>query len=151
MQVTLNPNTPAEVRLIAAFMQDLADHLEGTSAEVIAPAVAPAPQRDTSQDDKPAKRTRKQKEEPTTPTEPETQSANTAETPAESGSKDPAPADLPENLDHDALRNLFGELTNAGKRQEGINAVTQLGYKAIKDIPEDKLADAWTAMKAVME
>lgn len=147
MQVTLNPSTPAEVRLVAAFMQDLADYMEGAAEAVIAETVAPAP----LQEDKP-KRSRKQpKEDPPAPTEQETPSATTAETPAESGSEAPAPADIPENLDHDALRVLFGELTNAGKRQEGIAAVTKLGFKSIKDIPDDKLADAWTAMKAVME
>lgn len=143
MQVTLNPSTPAEVRLVAAFMQDLADYMEGA-----AEAVAPAP---LQQEEKP-KRSRKQpKEDPPAHMEQETPSATTAETPAESGSEAPAPADIPENLDHDALRVLFGELTNAGKRQEGIAAVTNLGFKSIKDIPDDKLADAWTAMKAVME
>lgn len=151
MQVTLNPSTPAEVRLLAAFMQDLADHMENTSPVVLATA-APEPQTEVVQEEKP-KRSRKAKEEPAaaaTPTEPETQSATTAEAPTESGSSEAAPVEVPAGLDHDKLRTLFGELANAGKRQEGINAVTELGFKSIKDIPSEKLADAWKAMQAVL-
>ena len=154
MQITLNPSTPAEVRLLAAFMQGLADHLENTQQAPINVAVAPEPQPEAAPE-KP-KRSRKAKEEnDVPPTEPGTQSATTAEAPAESGSKDPAPveetsSEIPGDLDHDKLRVLFGELSNAGKRQEGINAVTNLGFKSIKDIPDEKLADAWKAMKAVL-
>ena len=152
MQITLNPSTPAEVRLLAAFMQGLADHLENTPSATT--DTTPVSEPETAPE-KP-KRSRKAKEEAEVPpTEPKTPSATSAETPAESGTKDPAPAEergteVPDGLDHDKLRVLFGELSNAGKRQEGIDAVTSLGFKSIKDIPNEKLADAWKAMKAVL-
>ena len=146
MQITLNPSTPAEVRLLAAFMQDLADHLENTQQAPVVVAATPEPE---AAPEKP-KRSRKTKEAEVPPTEPETPSVATAEAPAESGSEDPAPVEETGDLDHDKLRTLFGELANAGKRQEGIDAVTSLGFKSIKDIPNEKLADAWKAMKAVL-
>ena len=44
MQITLNPSTPAEVRLLAAFMQGLADHLENTQQAPVDVAATPEPQ-----------------------------------------------------------------------------------------------------------
>lgn len=138
MQVTLNPGNPAEVRLIAAFMQDLADLMEGTGA--IQPPVSNdvvATQSGAAEVTAP-KRTRAKKEAPAP--EPETvpvaagnESATTAETPAESGSPETA-----EPVTHDTLRLLYGQLVAANKRDAAAAAIKSFHVKAIKELkPED--------------
>ena len=102
MQVTLNPGSPAEVRLIAAFMQDLAELQElqaeswRTHAAPIdtlgAPASAPT-QAEAKEAITPAKKTRSKKTEPAVTAEAaaESGSSETAQTAGEAGNA-PAPA-----------------------------------------------------------
>jgi hypothetical protein len=124
MQVTLNPGNPAEVRLIAAFMQDLADLMEGTSP--IQPpisndvVVAPSGAAEVTA----PKRTRAKKEAPA----PAPETPEPAETPAET----------PEPVTHDTLRLLYGQLVAANKRDAAAAAIKSFHVKAIKELkPED--------------
>ncbi len=137
MQVTLNPGNPAEVRLIAAFMQDLADLMEGTPIQppISNDVVVPPPE---AAEVTAPKRTRAKKEAPAP--EPETipaatgnESVTTAETPAESGSPETA-----EPVTHDTLRLIFGQLVAANKRDAAVAAIKSFNVKAIKELaPED--------------
>ena len=179
MQVTLNPGSAAEVRLIAAFMNDYADlvDIQNTSAPAVSnDNVAPGAEQFKPVEEKPApKRTRKT-------------SAATAETPAESGSSEtaspageagnenaPAVTESAESTEaqagekktesatapasdatepdvtHDDLRKLFGELSQQGedKRKAAIAVVTGAGFKMIKEITKDKLAEVFAGMKAL--
>lgn len=173
MQVTLNADSVAETRLLAAFMHDLADLKEEQHTRIaeamnakygqveVAPAV---------EEPAPAKKSRTKKTEPvTTATEPaespattgaatvstatepaESQTtegnapASTAEPVVESGSSETA-----EVVTHDTLRAMYGQLVAAGKRDGVVAAVKSFGVNAIKDIPTDKLAAVHAAMKAV--
>lgn len=124
MQVTLNPGNPAEVRLIAAFMQDLADLMEGTSP--IQPpisndvVVAPSGAAEVTA----PKRTRAKKEAPA----PAPETPEPAETPAETA----------EPVTHDTLRLLYGQLVAANKRDAAAAAIKSFHVKAIKELkPED--------------
>lgn len=137
MQVTLNPGNPAEVRLIAAFMQDLADLMEGTPIQppisndvVVAPSGAAevtAPKRTRAKKEAPAP------EPETVPAATGNESATTAETPAESGSPETA-----EPVTHDTLRLLYGQLVAANKRDAAAAAIKSFHVKAIKELkPED--------------
>lgn len=131
MQVTLNPGNPAEVRLIAAFMQDLADLMEGASpiqppVVTTTEAVVAAP-----------KKTRAKKETPEQVVEASAEagneSATTAETQAESGSSETA-----EPVTHDTLRVLYGQLVADNKRDAAVAVIKAFKVKAIKELkPED--------------
>jgi len=143
MQVTLNPGNPAEVRLIAAFMQDLADLMEGASPiqpPVSNAFVAPGCEHfEGQQEPAPApKRTRAKKEVPAPEPEPAAagnESATTAETPAESGSPETA-----EPVTHDTLRLLYGQLVADNKRDAAAAAIKAFNVKAIKELKPEDLA-----------
>jgi hypothetical protein len=176
MQVALTPSSAAEVRLLAAFMQDLADLIEaqGSPAEVVAPFV-PVPEGNVTA---PApKRTRGKKET----------SATTAETPVESGSSEtaaPASAEAgnasapaatepaasseaqagstttdtaagqdaaaaPEKVDIDTLRKLFGELTAAGKRDDAIAVVRAYKVNGLGELKDADRPDVFAKLKAL--
>lgn len=153
MKVEYTPLTAAEKRLVAAFMNDLADlqdlQVPGTQPAVEETAVEP-----------PKKTTRRKTAEPaqtvaepeTTAAEPETtaeavtQPATTAETAVESGSSETA-----EPVTHDTIRVLYGKLVAAGKRDPAVVAVRKLGAKSIKDIPDDKLGEIHATLIEIME
>lgn len=134
MQVTLNPGNPAEVRLIAAFMQDLADLMEGTSP--IQPpisndvVVAPSGAAEVTA----PKRTRAKKEAPA----PAPETPEPAEAPAETPEPAETPAETAEPVTHDTLRLLYGQLVAANKRDAAAAAIKSFHVKAIKELkPED--------------
>lgn len=169
MQVTLNADSVAETRLLAAFMHDLADlkeeqHtrlIESLNAQRSQVEVASAP---AAEEPAPAKKSRSKKTDvapaaeansaessSASATSTETtgagegnESATTAEPVVESGSSATA-----EVVTHDTLRAMYGQLVAAGKRDGVVAAVKSFGVNAIKDIPADKLADVHAAMKAV--
>lgn len=134
MQVTLNPGNPAEVRLIAAFMQDLADLMEGTPIQppvsndvVVTPSGAAevtAPKRTRAKKEAPAP------EPETAPAATGNESATTAETPAETA----------EPVTHDTLRLLYGQLVAANKRDAAAVAIKSFHVKAIKELKPEDLA-----------
>ena len=166
MQITLNAGNPAETRLIAAFLNDLADlqalqHEKlrsaiDSAAEHTAPVLAAPTQAEATAAITPPKKTRAKKTE-TAPVEeqasaepvPEKEpapveteagngSATTAEPAAESGSSETAE---PASVDHDALRVLFGELSQINKREDAVKIVRSYGYNGIKDIAVEKLGE----------
>lgn len=191
MQVTLAPSTAAEARLLAAFINDLADLMETGLPSVISAPTLPAeiarPEPEASSGKKPRSR----------------KSATTAETPAESTSgetaapaaadsapgpettqsdsslaeagNDPAPAATelaassaeqagateespaspdaadaaPQVVSLDDLRVMFGNLTQAGKRNAAVAVVRKYGANGLAEIPEDKRGDVrreWEAL-----
>ena len=173
MQVTLNPGSPAEVRLIAAFMQDLADLQELTLTPSAYPEQPPAPtQAEATEAITPAKKTRSKKTEPATTAEPavESGSSETAQTAGEAGNA-PAPAatepaastEAPagttapvqedgqsaHSVTLDELRVLFGQLTEAGKRTEAITVVRGYGANGLAEIAEDKRGEVFAKLKAL--
>lgn len=175
MQVTLNPGSPAEVRLIAAFMQDLAElqELQAESWRTQAEAIAPGPtQAEATEAIAPAKKTRSKKTEPATTAEPavESGSSETAQTAGEAGNA-PAPAatepaastEAPagttasvqedgqsaHSVTLDELRVLFGQLTEAGKRTEAITVVRGYGANGLAEIAEDKRGEVFAKLKAL--
>lgn len=174
MQVTLNPGSPAEVRLIAAFMQDLAE-LQELQAESWRTHAAPidtlgAPASAPTQ--APAKKTRGKKTEPATTAEPavESGSSETAQTAGEAGNapalaatepaaSTEAPAGTTASVQEDGqsahsvtldeLRVLFGQLTEAGKRTEAITVVRGYGANGLAEIAEDKRGEVLAKLKAL--
>lgn len=149
MQIALTPSSAAEVRLIAAFMQDLADLIEiqAVPAEVV--ESAPVKEVEAPVKKSKAKKPAAAAVEPTV----ETSSVSEAEPVAEPA-PEPTPAPEPEAeaevaVTHDLLRNFYGQLVQSGKRDAVVAAVKSFGVNAIKDIPLEKLDDVYAAMKAV--
>lgn len=152
MQIALTPTSAAEVRLVAAFMQDLADLIE-----LQAESVPEVPAEPVEEAPAPAKKSRKKSapaaEEPTLAASPVSEpdpepTVTAAEEPEESeaGSADAASE---VEVTHDLLRNLYGQLVQNGKRDAAVAAVKSFGVKAIKDIPVEKLHEVHIAMRAV--
>ncbi len=169
MEVKLYAESPAETRLLAAFLYDLAELQEierekhraswgsiggslippaqGEAERVVQEAENAGRSQAAEEVPSPSKKTRAKK----------TESAPTAEPAAESGSTEtaePAAEEQPdeakaEPITHDTLKMLFGELVQAGKRDATIAAVKSFGYDAIRSIPDDKLAEVHAAMKKV--
>ena len=139
MQITLNPGTPAELRLIAAFVNDLADLAALEYPETIIPAA-------------PAKKTRGSKSVSTAPEVAESTKPQEA-APAEVGNEPAAPAaastEAATSVSHDDLRKVFASLSQQGKGEAGIAALGKLGHTSIKGIPADKLAEAHAALVAL--
>jgi dsRNA-specific ribonuclease len=148
MQVTFTPTNPAEARLLAAFMVDFSEHLELQACVPVAPAV---------EAEAPAKKSRSKKpvatlaESTATPTEsadtscdteePGNESADTAEPVEESGADEPVTTD--------ALRALFGTLSQDGKRDAAVKVVRSYGFNSIKDITDDKIGEIHAKLKAL--
>lgn len=149
MQITIHPATPAEARLLSAFMNDYADLLEVTTETQ--PAPAPAAEK--------PKKTRAKKEEPAPVIEDapapvieeatapagETESAGTASTPAESSAPETASAVV---VTHESLKTAFGELAQKGAevKQAMIAAVKGLGFSSLSVVTEDRLVEVYVAM-----
>lgn len=179
MQVTLTPDSPAEKRLVAAFMNDLADlqelqreqlheALNACRSQVVAIGGTEEAAEQQTQPEKPKRTSRAKKEEP---------SATGAETPVESGSSsapaetaqgeagnasaptvtEEAPGSAAETTSspatpahsHDDLRKLFAGLNQAGKGDAAIAALGKLGHTNIKGIPAEKLDEAYDVMAAL--
>lgn len=142
MQITLNPGTPAELRLIAAFVNDLADLAALECPESAIPATeAPV-----------VKKTRGSKSVSTAPVAAESAKPEEA-APADAGNvaaaastatSSEATGDTPavSSVSHDDLRKVFASLSQQGKGEAGIAALGKLGHTSIKGIPADKLAEA---------
>lgn len=138
MQVILNPETPAEIRFVTAFLNDLADFKEANPASRLG---EPAPQVQAE----PVKtRTRKAKDTPavteqTTTAEPVTQTADPVE-PVTEPVADPAEPAATEQaeFDTDALRTLFGKLASAGRRDRAVKIVRSYGFNGIAEIDDSK-------------
>lgn len=173
MEVKLYAESPAETRLLAAFLNDLAELQEierekarssfknifGEMASSLMQSVHGEAER-VVQEVENAERSQAAEEVPSPPKKTrakKTESAPTAEPAAESGSTEtaePAAEEQPdeakaEPITRDTLRTLFGELVQAGKRDAAIAAVKSFGYDAIRSIPDDKLAEVHAAMKKV--
>lgn len=158
MQITLNPCSVAEYRLLAAFMQDYADLVElereqlGRAGVLASQPVVVVADETPAAEDKP-KRTRAKK----TTTE-ETVQADAEAVPAETevaveeapAEAEPAPAqEEAVAVTHDTLRVLFGELSQAGKRDQAIAVVRGKGYNSIKDIKEEDLSAVFADLRAL--
>lgn len=159
MQITLTAGSPAETRLLAAFLNDLADLQELQPRH--APALTTAPtQAEATEAITPPKKPRPKKNEPAaetppaetpateTPDEPApgNESVTTAEPAAGSGSAETAE---PAKIDHDVLRVLFGELAQLNKREDAVKIVRSYGYNGIKDIAVDKLVEVHAKLVAL--
>lgn len=155
MQITLNAGNPAETRLIAAFLNDLADLQElqhegfrsgiNAAAQVSEPVLAAPTQAEATEAIAPPKKTRAKKPDPAPVEDPVpvaeeagNESATTAEPAAESGSSKTAE---PASVDHDTLRVLFGELAQINKREDAVKIVRSYGYNGIKDIAPENLGE----------
>ena len=151
MQIALTPSSAAEVRLIAAFMQDLADLIEIQAAPAEAVEVAPVKETEA-----PVKKS-KAKKPAAAAVAPTVETSSVSEAPAPEPAveeEDPAPdfEPVPEpavEATHDLLHNFYGQLVAAGKRDAVVAAVKSFGVNAIKDIPQEKLEEVYAAMKAV--
>lgn len=175
MQVALTPSSAAEVRLLAAFMQDLADLMEtAPPADNAHGTPGCAPFMPVVEGNAPApKRTRGKKET----------SATTAETPAASGSPETVaaasvdagnasalaatePAASSEAqagsttttseagqdasaVSVDTLRKLFGELSAAGKRDSAIAVVREYKVNGLSDLKEEDRPAVFAKLKAL--
>lgn len=160
MQVTLNPGSPAEVRLIAAFMQDLADlqELMYTPEQPAAPIQAEATEAIAQ-----PKKTRSKKTEPVVesgssetaaPVEGEAgNAAPAASTEAPDGANQKAPAAGPDAsvpvASLDEMRILFGKLTEAGKRDAAIAVVRSYKVNGLAEIPEVLRGEVFAKMQAL--
>lgn len=144
MQITLTPATPAEKRLLSAFINDWADlqQLEMEDYQkrfenMMPPQVAPiADEAEVVQSPEKPKRTRAKKEDPVVVPEENESAAGSSETAQDA-------------VTHDTLKLLYGQMVQAGKRDEVVRAVKSFGYSVIRDIPADKLEEVHAAMKAV--
>lgn len=155
MQVTLTPATPGELRLIAKCLFDIAD--------LSAPTHQPSDEQAQPDSEKPKARRTKQltaKEAEAAlfniaakdKVEGEPESAGTAPGVGESTK---APADAPasdepttEPVTHDTIRALFGKITDPEQRNRVVKGIKALGAAAIKDIPKDKLDEAYKLVTA---
>lgn len=175
MQITLAATNAAETRLVAAFLNDLADLQElQRDIQPTAPTQAEAKEAIT-----PPKKTRTKKNDTGN------ESAATAEQAAESGSSETAqpaadegkgapaatepvasseePAGTTEASPDspsvsaaeeracslDELRVLFGELSQAGKRAGAVAIVRKYGANGLAEIPEDKRGAVYAEMKGL--
>lgn len=175
MQITLTPANPAETRLIAAFLQDLADLQEtpeSNVAQVLQAAVGAPPSAGDTAPRKP--RTRKEKTDSNPPASaqaenantgaptatdsgahqddastPETSSAASAEEAGASSSSETADAD--EKIDHDSLRVLMGRCAQANKRAESVQIVKGYGYSGISAIKPEHFAEINAKLKGLLD
>lgn len=159
MQIALTPSSAAEVRLLAAFMQDYADLLETqlvpppVTNESVAAGCAPfqpAPE--------PAKKSRTKKDTTSAAPAADGNAAPVASEPAASteapaGSTSSASEAGPsaasaEPMTHDKLRVLFGELSQRGEdvKMAIVGVFKELGYPNIKAIPAEELQNAHDLM-----
>lgn len=175
MQITLAATNAAETRLVAAFLNDLADLQElQRDIQPTAPTQAEAKEAIT-----PPKKTRAKKNDTGN------ESAATAEQAAESGSSETAqpaadegkgaPAATepaassaepdgateasPDSQDVsaagdqacslDELRVLFGTLTQAGKRPQAVAVVREYGANGLAEIPEEKRGEVFAKLKGL--
>ena len=155
MQIVLNPGSPAELRLIAAFVNDLADLKElqypdvCNTTTVITEEVVPAP----------AKKTRGSKSVSTAPEVVESTKAPEV-APADAGNVSAAVSTAASTeatgatasaspVSHDDLRKLFAGFSKSGKGEAAIAILGKLGHTSIKGIPEDKLVEAHSALIAL--
>lgn len=177
MQVALTPSSAAEVRLLAAFMQDLADLMETAPPADFAPVAAFVPVPEGNAPAPAPKRTRGKKET----------SATTAETPVESGSSEtaapasdevgndaapaatepvasaeaqagsttttteagPAASAATAPVSIDTLRKLFGELTAAGKREQAISVVREYKVNGLGELKDEDRPAVFAKLKAL--
>jgi cell division septation protein DedD len=143
MQVAFTPSTPAEARLVAAFMVDYADLLE-----LNAPAPLVGDQTTGSVQAEKPKRTRRAVSAETSQPDP----APAATQPA----PEPAPAETasapesPSEITVDQLRVLFGELSQANKREQAVALVRQHGFNSIREITDDKRTAIYGQLKALL-
>lgn len=158
MQVSIAPSTAAEARLLAAFINDLADLMESGLLPVITdPAPVVAPEEPT------AKKSRSKKSaapepapsqptstgpEPTqsdsSPVEAGNESAATATEPATSSSEatenteasEASPSASPVEVSVDDLRVAFGELTQRGLRDKAVAIVRSFKANGLAEVKE---------------
>lgn len=141
MQVAFTPSTPAEARLVAAFMVDYADLLElNTPAPLVGDQTT-----GSVQAEKP-KRIRKPAAETPQP-DPAPAATQTAPEPGPAATEPPPAAT---EVTVDQLRVLFGELSQANKREEAVALVRKHGFNSIRDIADEKRADIFAALKAIL-
>lgn len=170
MQVAFTPTTPAEARLLAAFIQDYADLLEQQVSQiplpnfvVSEPAAAPALE----------KKSRPKKSAATAEQATESGSVETAAPVATEGNEaapaatepvasseepagnttaaedSPAAASAPEEVSIDALRQVFGELSQAGKRDAAVKIVRSKGVNGLAEIKPEDRADVLAQFKGL--
>lgn len=176
MQVTLYPHSPAEKRLLAAFMNDLAElqeierandptHPYPVQPEVSNANVAEGCEKFAEPETPaPAKKSRAKKTDAAQSAE-NTSASETSSEPAAAGdsgndaatvsaeaggSTETTTADPASPVHtHDELRKIFAALTQAGKGDLAIKELGKLGHTSIKGIPADKLDEAHAVMVAL--
>lgn len=178
MQITLTPANPAETRLIAAFLQDLADLQETPESNVAQVLQATVGSPSSAGDAAPRKpRTRKEKTDSNPPASaqaenantgaptatdsgahqddasaPETSSAASAEEAGASSSNETASAaEADEKIDHDSLRVLMGRCAQANKRAESVQIVKGYGYSGISAIKPEHFAEINAKLKGLLD
>lgn len=179
MQITLNAVNPAETRLVAAFLNDLAD-LQELQRGTPLPAGLDLPsttQAEAKEAIAPPKKTRAKKpvaeagnESATTA---ESGSSETAQPAADAGNDAPAATEVAESsaepdgateasqaspnasaaeaqvVSLDELRVLFGTLTQAGKRTQAVAVVREYGANGLAEIPEEKRGEVFAKLKGL--
>ena len=161
MQVSLTPSSAAEARLLAAFINDLADLMDlGTPAVVAAPT--PPEQvaaRVTEAVTPPAAPSRKPRAKKTDPDASESATEKKAETgeaptldapaPAESAEAGESPEAPAKEVSLDDLRVLFGSLTQEGKRPAAVEVVRSYGANGLSEIKEEQRAEVFAKLKGL--
>ena len=156
MQVTITPESPAQKRLVAALLNDLAS-LQAEEQEIflarlrempkccsVAPAEEPTAPANTAEESPAPKKSRPKKTEPaattavTSSTEPEAETAAPAVA-NEVSTVEAATTDTAKTYAVDDLRKLFGDLAQADKRDAAVKIVRSYGFNGIAAITPDKL------------
>ena len=171
MQITLAATTAAETRLVAAFLNDLAD-LQDLQRDTQPPAPTQAEAKEAIP---PPKKTRAKKNDTgnESATTAESGSSETTQPAADEGKGAPAATEPAASSEEpvgttevspdspsvsaaeeracslDELRVLFGELSQAGKRAGAVAIVRKYGANGLAEIPEDKRAAVLAEFKAL--
>ena len=157
MQITLNAVNPAETRLVAAFLNDLADLQElQRGAPLPAGLELPAPtQAEAKEAIAPPKKTRAKKpvaeagnDAPAATEAAESSAEPDGATEASQASPNASAAEA-QVVSLDELRVLFGTLTQAGKRTQAVAVVREYGANGLAEIPEEKRGEVFAKLKGL--
>lgn len=157
MQITLNAVNPAETRLVAAFLNDLADLQElQRGTPLPAGLELPAPtQAEAKEAIAPPKKTRAKKpvaeagnDAPAATEVAESSAEPDGATEASQASPNASAAEA-QVVSLDELRVLFGTLTQAGKRTQAVAVVREYGANGLAEIPEEKRGEVFAKLKGL--
>lgn len=165
MQVTITPDSPAQKRLVAALLNDMAS-LQAEEQELFfarireMPKCGPAVQgveeaQAQAEVEAAPKKSRAKKTEPavttavTSSTEPEAETAAPAVA-NEVSTVAAATTEAAKTYSVDDLRKLFGDLAQADKRDAAVKIVRSYGFNSIAAITPDKLDEIGGQLEALL-